>query len=490
MARILIMAGDEDLVFLFGRIFTEHAVRSARTTGEAVAAVYSEAPDLVILDVQGSAADDLASLRAIREARSDQVVIVLTAYGTAQVAVEAIQHGAYDYLFKPFDVGQLRSMIGEALEVAAQHRASTQPANRKEGAPEGRRMPAGMIGTSPVMQDVYRLIGKVAPSDMTVLITGESGTGKELVARMVHAYSRRSGKAFLALNCAAIPEPLLESELFGYERGAFTGALHRKIGKLQVCDGGTLFLDEIGDMSPALQTKMLRVLQDGTFERIGGTETIGVDVRILAATNRDLVELMNQGRFREDLYYRLKVVPIPLPPLRDRGDDIVLLARYFLQQTRHELGRSDLALSDSAVAALKAYRWPGNVRELENVIRGAALTAPGRVILPEHLVIQATGVPGLETTAQPAAADSSDEKPRNGRDIGRLLDPVFQRFHDDYAAGRPGKPFDAIEAIFIRKALTVTEGNQSRAARLLGITRTTLRKRMQKHKIRVSSQVE
>jgi transcriptional regulator with GAF, ATPase, and Fis domain len=336
-----------------------------------------------------------------------------------------------------------------------------------------------MIGASPPMQELYRAIARAAPTELTVLITGESGTGKELVARMLHEHSRRADRSFLALNCAAIPEPLLESELFGYERGAFTGALHRKLGKLEVCHDGTLFLDEIGDMSSALQTKMLRVLQDGTFERIGGTATIHADVRIVAATNRDLVEMMHQGRFRDDLYYRLRVVPIHLPPLRERGDDLRLLAEHFLRQTRDELGRPDLALSPEAMNVLQAYRWPGNVRELENVIRGAALTCPGNVILPEHL--------GIAPARTPLAADAAGS---NGDEIGRLLDPVFRRIHEEFAAGRSPKPFERIEDALIRKALAATSGNQSQAARLLGITRTTLRKRMQKHKIKVRPLVQ
>jgi len=487
MADLLIMASDEDLVFLFRRIFDQHEIRWARDTDEAVQAVRSQPPDLLILDVKGPGTEDLAALRAVREVSAQQLVIILTAYGTAQTAVEAIKQGAHDYLFKPFDVGQLRRMVADALEVATQRRAARRPVR-----PMRRPPLTGVIGTSPAMQEVYRAIGKVAPTDLAVLITGESGTGKELVARMLHEHGSRADKPFLALNCAAIPEPLLESELFGYERGAFTGALSRKIGKLEVCNGGTLFLDEIGDMSTALQTKMLRVLQDGTFERIGGTDTLSVDVRVIAATNRDLVELMRQGRFRDDLYYRLKVVPIHLPPLRERGDDLALLAGHFLQQTQAESGRHDLSLSEAAMDLLRAYSWPGNVRELENVIRGAALTCPGPTILPEHLAIAPAGKPdspvGQKAAAHPAAAVTAAQ--RNGDELARLLDPLFRRLHEDFAAGRGGKPFDRIEQELIRKALTAASGNQSQAARLLGITRTTLRKRIQKYKITVRPQVE
>jgi len=478
MANLLIMAADENLVFLFRHIFGEHEIRSARNTAEAIEAVKAQRPDLVILDVHGPATDDLAAMHAVREICPDQLIIVLTSYGTAQIAVEAIKQGAHDYLFKPFDIGQLRQMIAEALDVAVQRRAVGPPLPAEE-----RHLPTGMIGTSPAMQEVYRAIGKVAPTDLTVLITGESGTGKEMVAHMLHEHSRRADKPFLALNCAAIPEPLLESELFGYERGAFTGAFHRKVGKLEVCDGGTLFLDEIGDMSPALQTKMLRVLQDGTFERIGGTQTLDVDVRILAATNRNLVELMRQGRFRDDLYYRLKVVPIHVPPLRERGEDLVLLAKHFLQRVREELGRPGLTLSHAALEVLHNYPWPGNVRELDNVISGAALTCPGVIILPEHLAITVSrGEKAAETTSQ-IAPPSNDQ-------LSSLLEPVFGQFQEQFESGRPGKPFDEIEKMLIRKALVATEGNQSRAARLLGITRTTLRKRMQKHKIVVRPTVE
>jgi DNA-binding NtrC family response regulator len=482
MASLLIIAADENLVFAFRHFFGEHEIQSAPNAAKAVETIRSQCPDLVVLDVQEPGAEVLRALRAVREANPDQIIIVLTKAETAHIAIEAIKQGAHDYLFKPFDEGQLRQMIGEALEVAAQRRAARVPLP-----PVERRVPTGMIGSSSAMQEVQRAIEKVAPSDLTVLITGESGTGKEMVAHLLHEQSRRSDKSFLALNCAAIPEPLLESELFGYERGAFTGAFHRKVGKLEVCDKGTLFLDEIGDMSPALQTKMLRVLQDGSFERIGGTDTLTVDVRILAATNRNLVELMRQGRFRDDLYYRLKVVPIHLPPLRERGDDLDLLAKHFLQRACAELGRSGLVLSQAAMAALRAYQWPGNIRELENVIKGAALTSrPDVIILPEHLGIAA---------AQSGPADSSQEAsavaaPSDDDEISRLLEPVFSRFRQDFTDGRPGKPFDRIENALIRKALVATQGNQSRAALLLGITRTTLRKRMQKHKIVVRPRVE
>ncbi len=478
MANILIVAADENLVFLFRHVFGEHEIRAARNAAEAVEAVCAHRPDLVIMDVCGPGTEDLDALRAIRRNSPEQLIIVMTAYGTAQIAVEAIKQGAHDYLFKPFDVGQLRQLVAEALDIAAQ-RSATRPPHP----PAERPLPAGMIGTSPAMQEVYRTIGKVAPSDLTVLITGESGTGKELVARMIHEHSRRADKPFLALNCAAIPEPLLESELFGYERGAFTGALHRKLGKLEVCNGGTLFLDEIGDMSPALQTKMLRVLQDGTFERIGGTETIDVDVRILAATNRNLVELMRDGRFRDDLYYRLKVVPIHVPPLRERGDDLVLLARHFLQRARDELQRPGLSLSNAALEVLKAYPWPGNVRELENVIMGAALTCPGVIILPEHLAVTPQRA---AKSAAPEAAGDAAAKER----LQQLLEPVFAYFHELYRTGCRIEPFDRIEEMMVWKALAAVEGNQSRAAKLLGITRTTLRKRMAKYGIVVRQQVE
>jgi len=478
MAELFLVAQDEDLAFLFRRIFAHHTVRAAPDAERAIGALREKPADIVVLDIHGSP-DDLSALRKIRDEFPDQLVIVLTSYGTAQTAVEAIKQGAYDYLFKPFDIAQLRQLVAEALDVVGQK--SRAPS---EVAPPEERLPAGMIGTSPGMQEVYRKIGKAAPTDLTVLIQGESGTGKELVARLLHEHSRRAAKPFLALNCAAIPEPLLESELFGYERGAFTGAHHRKIGKLEVCSGGTLFLDEIGDMSPALQTKMLRVLQEGTFERIGGTETIKVDVRVIAATNRDLVELMRQGRFRDDLYYRLKVVPIQLPPLRERGDDIVLLAKHFLRRTKIELNRPDLEFSAAALNAMRSYHWPGNVRELENVVRSAALTCPGSVILPEHLAIS----PGALEVAPPGGETARPHE--GGDDLGDLLDPVFRILQREYAAGRPVKVFDQVEEILIRKALDAAGGNQSQAARILGITRTTLRKRMQRYGIAVHWRVE
>jgi len=446
MADLLIMASDEDLVFLFRRIFDQHEIRWARDTDEAVQAVRSQPPDLLILDVKGPGTEDLAALRAVREVSAQQLVIILTAYGTAQTAVEAIKQGAHDYLFKPFDVGQLRRMVADALEVATQRRAARRPVR-----PMRRPPLTGVIGTSPAMQEVYRAIGKVAPTDLAVLITGESGTGKELVARMLHEHGSRADKPFLALNCAAIPEPLLESELFGYERGAFTGALSRKIGKLEVCNGGTLFLDEIGDMSTALQTKMLRVLQDGTFERIGGTDTLSVDVRVIAATNRDLEKEVDAGRFRKDLYFRLKVVTLTLPPLKERKEDIPLLIDSFLREYSRKHTKEIKGIEPEAVKIFCDYRWPGNVRELKNALETMVVLASNDMLKAED--IPANILSSVRTAPQPQ--------------------PVISA----------GMTLEEAEKELIKNTLALVNGNRKEAAKRLGIGERSLYRKIERYEL-------
>jgi len=385
--------------------------------------------------------------------------------------------GAYDYLLKPFDVPRLKRIVAEALQAARAMRqvVSYQPLLDSED------YALGIIGRSEGMQEVFKTIGQVAASDATVLITGESGTGKELVARAIYHHSGRSGRPFLAINCAALPENLLESELFGHEKGAFTGASAQRIGKFEQCDGGTLFLDEIGDMSPATQTKVLRVLQSGTFERVGGNEPTRVSVRIIAATNQPLEEAVAARRFREDLFYRLNVVRIRIPPLRERREDIGLLVSYFLKRLAEGRGGSPKSVSPEVLVALERYAWPGNVRELENVIQRATVLARGRVILLSDLPAEVSGTREahrVESAVAPEEASERASAPAAG-DPAELAAALFRWARQD--AGRRVLP--AVERELVVQALQETGGNQVRAAKLLGITRATLRNRIAKHQI-------
>src|SRR5436189_1683450 len=329
------------------------------------------------MDVRMGGINGLETLRRVRQFDAKVPVIMMTAYGTTQTAIEAMKLGAYDYLLKPFDVPKLKQIVFEALKAARAMKqvVSYQPLLESED------YDLGIVGRCEQMQSVFKLIGQLSASDATALITGESGTGKELVARAIYSHSQRAHQPFLAINCAAIPENLLESDLFGHERGAFTGATNQRIGKFERCNRGTIFLDEIGDMTPATQTKILRVLQSGTFERVGGNQPIQVDVRIIAATNRPLEEAVAKRQFREDLFYRLNVVRVHMPALRERKTDIRLLVNYFLKKFAREQQQTPKSVAPGVVKALEKYHWPGNVRELENVIRRALVMSKGDAIL-------------------------------------------------------------------------------------------------------------
>jgi DNA-binding NtrC family response regulator len=323
------------------------------------------------------------------------------------------------------------------------------------------------------MQQTYKMIGQVAPTEVTVLLRGESGTGKEMVARAIYHHSRRGDKSFLPVNCAAIPETLLESELFGHEKGAFTGALTRRIGKFEQCHGGTLFLDEIGDMTPATQAKILRVLQDRQFERLGGSERITVDVRVIVATNKDLEKAIREGSFRQDLYYRLKVVTLHLPPLRDRKEDIPELVRYFLQRFRGDINREVGDISPRALERLMRYHWPGNVRELENTVKRALVMAKGHTLLAEDFLLE-----GVDTEMGPAEHLDLEER------LQKLMEPVFKELLE-LSRRNPGADLmSELEKILIKRALQETKGNQVQAAILLGISRNTLRSKIERYRIR------
>jgi two-component system, NtrC family, nitrogen regulation response regulator GlnG len=390
----------------------------------------------------------------------------MTAHGTMETAIQAMQRGAYDYLTKPFDLDEVLLLAERALEA---RRLTQEVARLRTGLQEVREFSA-LIGRHPRMQDVYKTIGRIAGTDVTVLLRGESGTGKELVARAIHHYSRRAGRPFVAVSCAAIPGTLLESEMFGHERGAFTDAKERRLGKFELAHGGTLYLDEIGDMPLELQTKLLRALQERTIERLGGHEPIRIDVRVLAATNRELEALMRDGRFREDLYYRLNVVTLNLPPLRERRRDIALLVEHFLAKYAAELGECGVA--PEALDRLVGHDWPGNVRELENVVQRAMVMATGGVILPEHLPI------GPVSAAASVAVDASLEEI-----IERKLVECVRGLREHASANLYDLMVGLVEKPLLRAVLRETGGNQVRAAQILGINRNTLRKKLTEHGI-------
>jgi two-component system nitrogen regulation response regulator GlnG len=467
-ARILI-ADDEDSLRWVLEKGLKHAgydVTAVRDGDSAIRAFETEPFDLVFLDIRMPGVDGLTALARMRELRKDAPVVVMTAHGTMDTAIQAMQRGAYDYVAKPFDLDEVVLLAERALAAA---RLTEEVVRLRSGLQEVWEFGA-LIGRHPRMQDVYKTIGRIAGSDVTVLLRGESGTGKEVVARAIHHYSRRAGRAFVAVSCAAIPGTLLESELFGHERGAFTDAKERRLGKLELAQGGTFYLDEVGDMPMDLQTKLLRALQERTIERIGGHEPIAIDVRVLAATHRDLETMMKEGRFREDLYYRLNVVSLNLPPLRERRRDIPLLVEHFLAKYAERLG--DRGVAPDALDRLVGHEWPGNVRELENIIQRAMVMATSGVILPEHLPI------GPVSAAASVAVDATLEEI-----IERKLLECVRGLRSHASANLYDLMIGLVEKPLLRAVLRETAGNQVRAAQILGINRNTLRKKLTEHSI-------
>ncbi len=465
MDKILIVDDDADIRRAFRRNLESDALQifEAQDGPSAIHQVAAVQPDLVVMDIRMGATNGLDTLRKLRELNSKLLVIMMTAYGTTQTAIEAMKLGAYDYVLKPLDVPKLKTLIAAALKTARDMRevVSYQPLLSKEDYAEG------IVGKSEAMQQVFKMIGQVSHSDATVLITGESGTGKELVARAIYHHSLRKDKPFLAINCAAIPENLLESELFGHEKGSFTGAADRRIGKFEQCDGGTIFLDEIGDMPLQTQTKILRILQNGEFQRVGGNQTLRADVRIIAATNREPERQVAAKKFREDLFYRLNVVRIHLPALRDRRDDIPVLVDYLLQKLGKSVPSSARGkkIATPAAKLLANYGWPGNVRELENVIERAAVVARGDTLTLDDLPAE------IRDPRTPATAPEDVNSA-----IDAAIRPLFALARKDSKL----KILPAVERELIIRALAETAGNQVQTARLLGITRATLRKRIEK----------
>ena len=421
-----------------------------------------EKPDLVITEMHLRPAGGLDLLAKIRAESPNAMVIIMSAFGTTQAVIESMKLGAFDFLRKESLPFTMKVVVDTALKAATELRAAApmKPALTVE------QYRDDIVGQSEAMQSVFKMVGRVAMSDAPVLVTGESGSGKELVARAIHHYSERSKKSLLAINCAAIPENLLESELFGHEKGSFTGAATQRIGRFEQCHGGTLFLDEIGEMPLAVQSKLLRVLQEGEFSRVGGNATIKADVRIVAATNRNLEQAIVAKEFREDLYYRLNVVGIHLPPLRARVEDVRLLAEYFLSRIANQQHRPLLQLSAEAIRVMEAYPWPGNVRELQNTLQRACVLATSDVLLPKDLPL------GQVATA-PELSGGEGALPS----IEEAADALFRALTREEGE-RELLPW--LEEDFTRRAMEMKGNNQVKASRLLGITRATLRKRLER----------
>lgn len=464
MVRVLLIDSDPDVIAEQVRAAlksSSHRVEVARSGTEGLARLAAVPSDVVLLDYRLPDRPGLELFDAIRAVDARIPIVFVTLSTKADAAIEAMKRGAFDYLFKPLSPTQLSRVLGGALELSRQmHDLPTEVEMHPDENVAGE-----LVGACPAMREVYKSIGLVAAQDVPVLITGESGTGKELVARAIHQHSRRSRAPFLALNCAAIPEQLLESELFGHEKGSFTGADRRRIGRFEQCNGGTLFLDEIGDMPVSLQAKMLRILQEQTFQRLGGEETIKTNVRIISATHRDLKALSAKEKFRVDLYYRLGVFNVHLPPLRERSEDLPLLVRHFLRRFGKEFNRDMRDASPNALTHLQNYSWPGNLRELQSVLKQSLLRATGPVLLPEmlpDLVMNQTPVLGTSET--------KNRQTRLKEFIQHRLATGSEVLHEE--AHRE------LDLILLPEVMEHTRGNQFQAARVLGIARQTLRRRL------------
>ncbi|MFH0789895.1 MAG: sigma-54 dependent transcriptional regulator [Pseudomonadota bacterium] len=473
MGVILIIDDDYQIRQSFEKLLTEegHEVLTAASGETGLSVIRSVIPDLVLLDIRLPGMSGLETFLALREIESKLPVIVMTAFGTTETAIEATKLGAFDYVLKPFDIPDILKQINQALEAGRFMRSQVDiDIHHKTASHEV------IIGQSTPMQEIYKAIGRVAPTEATVLIRGESGTGKELVARAVYQHSLRVNKPFLVINCVAIPETLLESELFGYEKGAFTGAVSRRMGRIEQAHGGTIFLDEIGDMPFSIQAKILRLLQEKSIERLGGREPIPVDVRIIAATNRDLEAGLVEGRFREDLYYRLKVVTIRLPPLRERLQDIPRLTDYFLDRFAREMDIDNPGMTEESKRVLKNYHWPGNVRELANTIQKALIFSRGYPLRPEDISQVITG----ETTTK-------EEEPQVN---GAIRQWARKALLNETGEEKFDALIDQVASLLISEALDITNGNRSRAAKLLGLSRPTLQSKIEKYRIRLETSVK
>jgi nitrogen regulation protein NR(I) len=457
--KILLIEDDPGITDTLQRVLSGEGLQVAiEKRGDAgLARAAAEAFHVVITDLKVPGINGLEIVRQLHTTQPRLPIILVTAFGTTETAIEAMQFGAYDYLLKPFNIPQMIDLINKAAD-----------SNRRMSEPVALGEPSqnrdALVGQSSAMQAIYKEIGRVASKPVSVLIRGETGTGKELIARAIYQHSDRANAPFIAINCAAIPETLLESELFGHERGAFTGADVRRIGRFEQADRGTIFLDEIGDMTPGTQVKLLRVLQNKMIQRIGGKETISVDVRVITATHRDLEAAIREKQFREDLYYRLNVVVITLPPLRDRREDIPDLVRYFLGKLGPELGSASPSIHPEAVDFLQAQSWPGNVRELENVIRKALLAAQGYTINFDHVRTALNKTSG----AGYSAVHSFNE----------YIDEVLAAARREELSDAHARVMETAERELFVRAIQQAQGNQAKAARWLGVTRVTMRAKL------------
>ncbi|MGV3606340.1 MAG: sigma-54-dependent transcriptional regulator [Planctomycetaceae bacterium] len=464
MPQVLAVDDDRTILRLIEKTFEQSdvAIQLAGSAEEALVSLKKSVPDVLLLDIMLPGGSGLELAAQIKELDARLPIIFMSASEDSDTAISAMSMGAYDFLLKPLDKQSLQETVDRALEV---RRLMNEPVHLKQASGPVDQSDV-MIGRSSQMLEVYKQIGRIAAQDVTVLIRGESGTGKELIARAVYQHSHRKDECFLAVNCAALSETLLESELFGHEKGAFTGADRRRIGKFEQCNGGTIFLDEVGDMSPATQSKVLRLLQEQRFERVGGTETIATNVRIISATNRDLEKMIEDGEFRLDLFHRLNAFEILLPPLRDRGEDLPRLIEHYLHRFNHLLNKSISGISEEAAHLLTSYRWPGNIRQLQSVIRKAMLMATSPIILPEFLPEE---VLSQESVASAASSDA----------INGHSDAGFERFcQERQSAGSNNLYAEALEWMerrLVTRVLQDCEGNQSKAAEQLGITRGSLR---------------
>ena len=522
MAQILIVDDDAQLRQSFGKIMEADGfeVRTAPSGEAGVDEVARLAPDVVVMDVRMTGINGIEAMQRMRASVPNLPVIIMTAYGGTETAIEATKLGAFDYILKPFDIPDILRLIHQALEAGrlARERVAI---NLDQGLEDGAGETQGdaLVGQSRAMQEVFKAIGRAAPTEALVLVRGESGTGKELVARALWQHSARAQKPFVVINCVAIPDTLLEAELFGYEKGAFTGASSRRVGKIEQAQRGTVFLDEIGDMPLGVQAKILRLLQEKQVERLGGREPIPVDVRILAATNRDLEAAVAEGRFREDLYYRLKVVTISLPPLRAREGDVPLLARHFLARLAREMDMQSPGLTPEALDLLSALPWPGNVRELANALQKALIFSRGAPIGVDEMLQalgRGSGKRGLKSDGQGGFIADSNEPgqsatgtdsggqngsrygagsgPASGPNGGTGDDPlrafIRRALLDQAGDAAYEHVLDTVARGTIAEALEITAGNRTRAAKLLGLSRPTLIAKIEKYGLKVTTQVQ